>query len=263
LVKLGHAIKFALRGSEAGRIIFEEWSMRSPKYNVADNTGKAWTSFNPDGRIGYHYLDYLASAADPGWDGGLFPGPQARADNDNGSQSQAESKSEQGTEQKTDTRLPLLQSNAQFIGDFVPPDYLIDGVLIRRWIYVLTAPTNAGKTAVALCIVAHVITGTALAGHEVEKGKVLYLAAENPDDVRMRWIKFCEEWNIDPTTHQVRWVPRVLKLSDQELRRRIKQETEQYGPFAWWWSIPRRLFLKVTNPTIMRRWRPTREGCGG
>jgi hypothetical protein len=114
----------------------------------------------------------------------------------------------------------------------VPPDYLIDGVLIRRWIYVLTAPTNAGKTAVALCIVAHVITGTALAGHEVEKGKMLYLAAENPDDVRMRWIKFCEEWNIDPTTHQVRWVPRVLKLSDQELRRRIKQETEQYGPFA-------------------------------
>ena len=202
--------------------------MRSPKYNVADNTDKAWDSFKPDGRRGYRSLDWLASQADPGWDRELFSNKIIIADNN----------SAQSTEQKTSTEqqqqapLPLLQSNAQFVGEFVPPDYLMDGVLIRRFIYALTAPTNTGKTAVALCIVAHVITGTPLAGHEAEKGKVLYLAAENPDDVRMRWIKFIEEWTIDPNTDQVRWIPSVLTLSNRDLRLRIKQETEQYGPFA-------------------------------
>jgi hypothetical protein len=42
---------------------------------------------------------------------------------------------------------PLIQSSARFTENYVPPDYLIDGLLQRRYCYSLTAPTGTGKTA--------------------------------------------------------------------------------------------------------------------
>jgi hypothetical protein len=49
-------------------------------------------------------------------------------------------------------RRPALLSKAQFLSGFVPPDYLIEGVLQRRFLYALTASTGHGKTALALLI---------------------------------------------------------------------------------------------------------------
>jgi hypothetical protein len=51
---------------------------------------------------------------------------------------------------------PLIKSSSAFIKGFIPPDYLIDGILQRRFIYSLTAPTGGGKTAIALCLSASV-----------------------------------------------------------------------------------------------------------
>ena len=45
------------------------------------------------------------------------------------------------------TSFALIQSSAQFIGGFVPPDYLVDGILQRRFVYSLTGKTGSGKTA--------------------------------------------------------------------------------------------------------------------
>jgi hypothetical protein len=45
-----------------------------------------------------------------------------------------------------------LLSKAQFLSGFVPPDYLIDGVLQRRFLYAVTASTGHGKTALALLV---------------------------------------------------------------------------------------------------------------
>jgi hypothetical protein len=38
----------------------------------------------------------------------------------------------------------LLQTSAEFVANFVPPDYLIDGWLQRRFVYSFTAPTGSG-----------------------------------------------------------------------------------------------------------------------
>ncbi len=54
---------------------------------------------------------------------------------------------------------PLIVSSANFLAGFVPPDYLWDGILQRRFIYSMTGPTGCGKTAVALTIAAHVAMG--------------------------------------------------------------------------------------------------------
>jgi hypothetical protein len=127
---------------------------------------------------------------------------------------------------------PLIISTTDFVTGFVPPDYLIDGLLQRRFLYSLTAPTNTGKTAITLRICAHVAFGLPLAGREINRGKVLFFAGENPDDVRMRWIKQMEEMSIDPKECDVFWRAGSLRLSDKELRRRLNIETEANGPFA-------------------------------
>lgn len=73
-------------------------------------------------------------------------------------------------------RKPLIQSKARFIADFEPPDYLLDGILQRRFVYSLTAQTGHGKTAVAL-LIARLIGGSdpqaALGRHTAEKGQVV------------------------------------------------------------------------------------------
>ncbi|MGC2712514.1 MAG: AAA family ATPase, partial [Pseudolabrys sp.] len=70
----------------------------------------------------------------------------------------------------------LLQSSGEFVKDFTPPDYLIDGLLQRRYLYSLTGPTGSGKTCLALLIAAHVALGSSLDGREIEKARVLFFA---------------------------------------------------------------------------------------
>jgi hypothetical protein len=132
----------------------------------------------------------------------------------------------------TDAGSRLIVSTCEFVTGFVPPDYLIDGLVQRRFLYAMTAPTGTGKTAIALRVAAHVDRGLPLAGREIDRGKVLFFAGENPDDVRMRWIKLLEEMSIDQADSGVFWCAGSLKLSDQELRKRIDAETATHGPFA-------------------------------
>ncbi|WP_160168919.1 AAA family ATPase [Bradyrhizobium sp. Ai1a-2] len=119
----------------------------------------------------------------------------------------------------------LVETSAEFIATFVPPDYAIDGLVQRRFCYSLTAPTGHGKTAVALLISAHKALGLPLGNRDVEPGRVLYLAGENPDDVRMRWIALADKMDFDPETIGVHFVAGVKKLS--EIAPRIREEVQR------------------------------------
>jgi RecA-family ATPase len=94
-------------------------------------------------------------------------------------------------------RTPLLIHSKNFIADFAPPDYLIEGIARKRFLYSFTGQTGSGKTAICLRIAAHVALGLSLANREIDPGRVLYLAGENPDDVRMRWIAMSERMGLD------------------------------------------------------------------
>ena len=59
-----------------------------------------------------------------------------------------------------------------------PPQYLIDGVLVQDSLAVLYGPSGTGKTFVALDWQLSVATGSWWQGRKVEKGPVLYVAAE-------------------------------------------------------------------------------------
>jgi hypothetical protein len=119
----------------------------------------------------------------------------------------------------------LLQSSAQFTGSFVPPDPLISGILQRRFIYALTGHTGRGKTAIALLFAAHVALGRRLGDLDVEKGRVLILAGENPTDAKMRWIALSQQMQFDRNEIEVHWVEGVFKLSEtfEQIRREVQQ----------------------------------------
>jgi hypothetical protein len=125
---------------------------------------------------------------------------------------------------------PLIVSSADFLKDFIPPDYLFDGILQRRFIYSMTALTGSGKTAVALVLAVHVALGKPIGERFVEKGRVLYFAGENPDDVRMRWLASAEMLGFDPATIDVHFLPGTPRLSKAIAR--IRAEVEASGSVA-------------------------------
>jgi hypothetical protein len=122
---------------------------------------------------------------------------------------------------------PLIQSSAQFIANFTPPDYLIDGVVQRRFAYALTGRTGSGKTAIVLLLAASVALGRSIGSLEVAQGRVLYFCGENPDDVRMRWIAMSKEFGFDVDDIAVHFIPGRFKISD--FRRRILSELQSIG----------------------------------
>jgi hypothetical protein len=121
----------------------------------------------------------------------------------------------------------LIKSSAQFIAGHVPPEYVVVGVLVRRVLYSLTGQTGAGKTCVTLRLAASTALGTIFAGRITKKCRVLYAAAENPEDVRMRWIALAQHMAFDPATIEVYFTEGTFKIS--EMAGKLRSEAEAFG----------------------------------
>ena len=121
----------------------------------------------------------------------------------------------------------LIKTSKQFVADFEPPDYIVDGLLQEGFLYSLTGATGAGKTAITLLLAASIALGVLFAGRETKRRRVLYLAAENPDDVRMRWIALSQHMHFDIDAIEVFFVEGVFKIS--EAKDRLREEAEKLG----------------------------------
>jgi AAA domain-containing protein len=119
-------------------------------------------------------------------------------------------------------------SKQEFVSGFVPPDYLLDGILQRRFVYSLTAQTGHGKTALAL-LIARLVGGrdskAALGRHPAEKGQVVYFAGENPDDLRMRVIGDEDLCNDDAA--RVWFIPGTFSI--EAMKEKIDTEMRRLG----------------------------------
>lgn len=255
-VKIGMSIHSGTNGSEEGFNIWWEWLARGGAVHERQ-AAKRWRGFRPHS-IGIGTLFREATEANPSWSHPFdkLEMEKANAVNEEwsgrsseewfkllgiepsvmvqGGLAQEQKPPPRQQERPAEPPRPVIVSSQTFVGNFVPPDYLIDGLIQRQFVYSMTGLTGAGKTAVALRIAAHVAQGLSLAGREIERGKVLYFAGENPDDVRMRWIKLAEEMNIDPTSEQIFWREGRMGLTEYrtELPRALLQETTAAGPFS-------------------------------
>ncbi len=243
----------ATDGSDEALEAVMQWSAKSSKHNQRATLTR-WSAIgrSPPTKLGAGTLYYEASEIDPSWldrvsdwldeqhkdyDGTtFFDFYNDTVDGRQDEQSSESIKEPPKTNGSTPNDPPpkkkssLLVSSAEFVAGFVPPDYLIDGLIQRRFLYSLTAQTNTGKTTVALLLAALVAEGIPLGKREIEQGKVLFFAGENPDDVRMRWIKLCEDRKIDPATTQMVWVPGSISIN--KLASRLKTESKDHGPFS-------------------------------
>ena len=135
---------------------------------------------------------------------------------------------EQKTNGKADGSSPaLIKSSKQFVSGFIPPDYIVDGLLQEGFLYSLTGATGAGKTAIDLRLAASVALGDLFANRETKKKCVLYFAAENPDDVRMRWIALSQHMDFDVDTIEVFFIEGVFKIS--QMTAALRQEAKRIG----------------------------------
>lgn len=125
-----------------------------------------------------------------------------------------------------------ILSTKDFMTGFVPPDYLIDGILQRRFVYSLTGQTAHAKTAIALLLVELIASAnpnTWLGSHRVKKGQCVYFVGENPDDVRMRLIGAASKRDDDAEDDRVFFIPGVLNLA--HMHRHLHDEFAKLGGF--------------------------------
>jgi hypothetical protein len=121
----------------------------------------------------------------------------------------------------------MIRSSAEFVAGFTPPEYVLDGILQRRFIYSITGKTSAGKTAIMLMLAAHVALGRPIGDRAVEQGRVLYLAGENDADVQMRWIAMAQQMDFDIDAIDVSFIAGIFKMS--EMMERIRGEIVRLG----------------------------------
>lgn len=126
----------------------------------------------------------------------------------------------------------LLMTFTEFMAAHAQPNYLVDGILQKGFVYSLTGNTGDGKTAIALVLAMAVARGEPFGPHEIEQGRVIYIAKENANDVRNRLIGLTWLKRIGHAELERQFlVIEDLNGIEQDLPR-ITAEAETFGPVA-------------------------------
>ncbi len=107
----------------------------------------------------------------------------------------------------------LILTASQFVAGFRPPRYLINGMLQQSYLYALTARTGHGKTAVAMYMGQILARALTFHGKATKGGSVLFLAGENPDDVRARFLVLADHEGFDPAKIPFYFVDGVIDVA--------------------------------------------------
>lgn len=124
----------------------------------------------------------------------------------------------------------MLRKLSGWMREFTLPEYLWDGILIKRFCYSLTAQTGAGKTAAAMLLAVHTALGKSLCGRDIEAGTVIYLAGENPTDVQMRFLGLCHLMGIDWDTLDIHVIAGAMDISKHTEQVRAECEADGLKP---------------------------------
>jgi hypothetical protein len=137
---------------------------------------------------------------------------------------------EQGADPQEQPKTVAIFTVEMFIKGFIPPDYLVDSIIQRRFVYAITGQTGHAKTAIALLLAELIASrdeNAMLGRYRVTKGRVVYFVGENPDDVRMRVIGSHSVRTDDPMRDDIFFVPGQFNIP--EMRGYLMQEFARLG----------------------------------
>ena len=194
-IEVGHGLKALCADDEDGFEVFDAWSRQHDSYDTG-KTRTAWDSFGASG---------LRT------EGGRL---RARAEqlNPSGFAAWVFDDGEVPTGPVGPKSAPHVLASGEFVEGFIPPDYLVKKLITKAFLYSLTGQTGAGKTSITLRLAATVALGHSFGGLGSKPCRVLYLAAENPVDIQMRWIALAAEMGFDVNTIGVFFVKGGFKL---------------------------------------------------
>jgi hypothetical protein len=120
-------------------------------------------------------------------------------------------------------------------------------------LYTLTAKTGAGKTALLIIMALAVVTGRGeIIGREVAKGRVAFVAVENPDDLRMKLMVAAY----------------ILNINFAEIAGNLIILDKRVSPEAWLQSLKSFLLMEISGsswstPRRLLRWRRHQQQRSG
>lgn len=166
-IRMGMALKEL---GDVGRGLWIEWSQQSDKHRPGPDA-KTWDSLQPRD-TGYQAV--FAEAQRNGW-----VNPRSNA---------ARPPGVGAWQAPMPGAMALVAKPLRaFVGETVTIEFLIDDMLRRGYLYTLTGRTGSSKTGTAILLAMHLAEGRAFGRNECMKGSVLYIAAENAEDVRGRF----------------------------------------------------------------------------
>jgi len=123
----------------------------------------------------------------------------------------------------TDSENLRLKPLAEFLSERLTVEFVVDDLLQRGWLYALTGATGAGKTGVAVPLALCVGSGRRFGKHESQRGPVVYIAGENPSDVRARFAVAAPAMSIAPEASNLHVLDASFILADrgEELRQLV------------------------------------------
>jgi hypothetical protein len=125
-----------------------------------------------------------------------------------------------------------IKRAGDFLREYQPIRYVIDGVLPSGCIYSLTGKRGTGKTAFLLSAAMAIITGRDnLIGFPVEYGRVAYIALENPTDIRMKLAINAFADNVYPKDLDERMAIIDGRLPPKEIVEQLSADIEESGEF--------------------------------
>lgn len=177
-LSVGMAIHHETDGSEEGFQLWDEWSVKSPKYSSQEYGRARWESFGKGGHrpttarslikwaneMGAHIDVDLATAAD--FDAIAEDAPEGN---------------ENAPEKLRFQTIPA----AEFVQG-KPPGWIVKGLVPAADLIVLFGESGAGKSFVMLDICLSVARGTPWRGMRTRQGRVVYIAAEGGGGFRKR-----------------------------------------------------------------------------
>ncbi len=124
-----------------------------------------------------------------------------------------------------------VKRGGDFLAEYVPITYAIDGILPGGSIYTLTGKTGSGKTSVAQALALSAISGRNLIDFDVESGRVAYIVLENPTDFRMKLAVNAYVHGVDRAQLNEKLAILDMHLPHAEVMELLRIDAEENGPF--------------------------------